>query len=147
MASPRALSLIREFENFKPWPYLDVANHLTVGFGHLLHEGELAEIPLPLQPELGEKLLDEDVRHTEAAIKRLVRVPLSYNQYDALVSFIFNVGTSALTLGFGEALNAGRYEQAAEKMLLYTKIHLRGQVVDSEGLINRRKKEHDLFVA
>lgn len=81
-------------------------------------------------------------------VNQLVRVPLNQNQFDALTSFVFNVGA----LNFRKStllllLNSGKYEAASNEFLKWTKAKdpKTGQYVELKGLVKRRKKEKDLF--
>jgi lysozyme len=114
--SATGLDLIKKSEGFRSKTYFDIAGLPTIGYGHRLtpHEcypGGICEI------EAGVILL-WDVREAEQAVARLVAVPLTQGQFDALVNFTFNLGsgrlaTSTLLLD----LNAKRYEDAALQLL------------------------------
>ena len=91
--TPYCLSLIKQFEGFSPYPYLDENDGYTIGYGHLIKPGEV--IKAPLSDEGGETLLKKDVRWAQEAIKRYIKVDLTVGQFDALVSFTFNIGSGA----------------------------------------------------
>jgi len=83
-----------------------------------------------------------DVAEFEEAINKLVKVPLTQNQYDALLSFTYNVGAAALedsTLLI--ELNKMHYEAVPVQMKRWT----RAQGVQLKGLVTRREKEAALF--
>lgn len=110
--SPAGLALIKRFEGFRPFPYRDAAGKLTIGWGHLIEPGE--PVPLALAGREAEALFLADVREHAAHVDRMVRPPLWPLQFDALVSFAFNLGPGALggsTLL--QRVNAGRHAEAA----------------------------------
>ena len=90
------LDLIRRFEGFSPIIYHDAAGLPTIGYGHLLRPGEADIFAGGISQAAGEALLIKDVESAECAVLRLIRVPLSDGQFDALVSFAFNLGSGAL---------------------------------------------------
>lgn len=83
----------------------------------------------------------EDSAEAAAAVRRLVKVPLTQNQFDALVSLVFNTGPDPLTKTLGKRLNAGDYEGAAVQFSKW--IYAKGKKLN--GLVARRKAEATLF--
>ena len=90
------INLIKRFEGFEPEIYLDAAGLPTIGYGHLLRPGEDEIFKNGISPEAGEALLIKDVSSAEQAVLRLIHSPLTDGQFDALVSFTFNLGSGAL---------------------------------------------------
>ena len=90
------IALIKRFEGFSPTIYICPAGYPTVGYGHLVRPEERSRFAGGITPDEGEDLLRQDVRSAEAAVLRWIRVPLSDGQFDALVSFTFNLGSGAL---------------------------------------------------
>jgi lysozyme len=90
------LALIKHFEGFSPIIYLDAAGLPTIGYGHLVRRDEQSKWPHGIGEEEAEYLLAADVGESERAVLRLITVPLSDGQFDALVSFTFNLGGGAL---------------------------------------------------
>ncbi|MCL2629531.1 MAG: lysozyme [Alphaproteobacteria bacterium] len=91
--SPNGLTLIKKHEGLRLTRYKCPANLWTIGYGHLIQPGEIFDEPLA--KAAASALLKKDVRIAEDAIKRNVIVPLNQNQFDALVSLIFNIGATA----------------------------------------------------
>lgn len=91
-ASQKAIDLIKYFESFSAEPYLCPANYLTIGYGHRILPNENFE---KITEEEAEIILKKDMIFAEKAINEFVEVELSQNQFDALVSFVFNVGVEA----------------------------------------------------
>ena len=87
------LDLIKHFEGFSPTVYRCPGGYPTIGYGHQVRAGERFDV---ITKEEGEALLRQDVVVAERAVMRLIDVPLSDGQFDALVSFTFNLGAGAL---------------------------------------------------
>jgi lysozyme len=158
--STEGLALIEEFEGFpnNGRPYNDPVGHATVGFGHLLHFGPVTasdrdDIWLDRQARRGQltraearHLLRVDLSRSYEPAVRQLGVPLTQSQYDALVSFVFNVGTGAIgsDTGIGAALRARNYPKAASELLRWDKAGSPPRPL--AGLTRRRRAERDLFL-
>ena len=114
----------------------------TIGYGHT-SDGHLKVYRgLTITPAQAEAALEYDLNETAAAVEKLVKVDLTDNQFGALVSFAFNVGTGA----FGKStllkkLNAGDYAAVPQQMARW--IYNDGKPM--QGLINRRAAEAGLW--
>lgn len=95
-ATLHGIELIKRFEGFEPRIYLDAAGYPTIGFGHLVREYEREAFQNGISEASGEDLLINDIIAAERAVLRLIKVPLTDGQFDALVSFTFNLGSGAL---------------------------------------------------
>ena len=93
--SADGLALIKRFEGFSHKPYLCPAGRCTIGYGHVLTPEELKVFAV-IDETMAEKWLANDAAVAEIAVRRLVTTPLQQNQFDALVSFTFNLGTGSL---------------------------------------------------
>jgi lysozyme len=142
--SKKGLELIAEFEGFSPTIYKDVAGYPTIGFGHLLKENEEKLFQNGITKEQAYELLAKDVKEAENAIIKYVRVPLTQNQFDALVSFVYNVGSGNFQKStLLKELNAKNYAKAADEFLKWTKAGGK----EYKGLVRRRQKERELFLS
>lgn len=136
--SADAFDLIRTSEGYRSRPYRIGQGKWTVGYGHELN----GVPPKQITRANAEKLLKGDVAHAAAVIRHLVTIPLTQGQFDALVSFVFNVGgdqfdgSTMLT-----ALNKGDYAYASAEFGRW--IWDNGKQL--KGLIERRKRERELF--
>jgi lysozyme len=151
--SPHGLELLEQWEGFKLTVYKDSAGLPTIGVGHLLTKSELSSgkitingVPVSYANGLTEQqvtdLLGQDVRPAASAVNSNVKVDLNQNQFDALVSFTFNVGVGAFTGStLLKVLNQGQYDQVPTQLLRWTRAG--GQVV--QGLVNRRNNEIKLW--
>ena len=86
------IDLIKRFEGFSSTVYICPAGYPTIGYGHLVRSGESYT---EISETEAEELLRKDVESAERAVLRLVNVPLTDGQFDALVSFTFNLGSGA----------------------------------------------------
>lgn len=136
----RGLAIIKRSEGLKLEAYLDTGRVPTIGYGHTRG----VKLGLTCIETQALAWLREDCEDAEAAVTANIRVPLSQNQFDALVSFTFNVGTGALESStLRKMLNAGNYGGAADQLLRWNKDN--GVVL--AGLTTRRAAERNLFLA
>jgi lysozyme len=141
--SDAGLDFIVEREGCVLHPYLDVAGRATIGVGHLIRSNEHFTTITEAQARA---LLVEDAAFAEAAINSWVHVELTQNQFDALVSFVFNEGTANFhTSTILRDLNAGHFDRAPADLLMWDKAHVDGKLVEVDGLRQRRLLEGELF--
>jgi len=133
------LALIKSFEGCKLKAYKDSVGIWTIGYGHI--EG-VAE-GLTCSQEQADTLLRGDLARIEAGVSKAVCVPLTENQFSALVCFAFNVGVGSLNKStLLKKLNAHNMSEAAEQFLVWNKAG--GKVL--KGLTTRRTAERALFI-
>ena len=94
--SKTGLDLIKRFEGFSPTVYTCPAGYPTIGYGHVVKPDERQQFASGITNEQAETLLRQDVQTAERAVLPLITVPLTDGQFDALVSFTFNLGAGAL---------------------------------------------------
>ena len=146
--SKNGAQFIATFEGFRSDLYDDPAGHCTIGCGHLVHHGrcdgsEPAEFRRGITRERALELLLEDAAHAADAVNGSVEVALDQNQFDALVSFVFNVGAGAFADStLLRKLNEGRYDAVPKELDRWVKAG--GKTL--EGLVRRRKAEGELFL-
>jgi len=131
------LEFIKGFEGFSAKMYLDLVGIPTIGYGH-------TKQPLPdsVTEEEAEELLRQDVEAAERAVLRLIKVPLSDGQFDALVSFTYNLGGGALQRStLRQKVNRGEHEDAAGEFLKWTRAG--GRTI--KGLVRRRQAESIMY--
>jgi lysozyme len=134
------LELLKQSEGFRSHIYLDVAGFPTIGYGHRLLRAE--SFPNGMGEAQAAGILLKDVREAEQAVQRLVKVPLSQGQFDALVDFVFNMGQGRLAAStLVEDLNAGRYDAAGEQLLRWDHAGAR----ENASLKARREAEFRLW--
>jgi len=88
------IDLIKRFEGFSPIVYFCPAGYPTIGYGHVVKKGE--NFSAGITQDEAEELLCTDAQIAEQAVLRLITVPLTDGQFDALVSFTYNLGSGAL---------------------------------------------------
>jgi lysozyme len=136
--SQACVDLVKEFEGFRPTAYICPAGVLTIGYGTT----EDVSIGDEVTREEAEEMLMEDLLSASKAIDDLVDVELTQHQYDALVSFVYNVGREAFKNStLLRLLNAGNYDGAAKQLPRWNKGG--GRVL--AGLTRRREAEQELF--
>tara|TARA_R110000737_G_scaffold230109_2_gene243642 strand:+ start:509 stop:1036 length:528 start_codon:yes stop_codon:yes gene_type:complete len=133
------VELIKESEGLRLEAYLPTPNDVyTIGYGHT----KTAEKGMVITLAGAEALLLHDLAWVETAIDTYVQVPLNQNQYDALASFIYNIGGTAFRKStLLKLLNASDYDGAANQFPRWNK--QKGKVLN--GLTTRRQKEKTLF--
>ena len=96
--SQDGVDLIKRFEGFSPVIYICPAGWPTIGYGHVVRDGERDRFANEIGEDEAEELLRRDVGVAERAVLRLISVPLIDGQFDALVSFTYNLGGQDLNL-------------------------------------------------
>lgn len=144
--SNTGIELIKEFESFRSKAYYDQAGVCTIGYGTTKIDGASVKPGTELSLETGLDLLAKDLaRVYEPAVSTLIYVPLTQNQFDALVCFTYNVGRDGLrTSTLRRHLNEG-VPITERRFTDWNKITVKGRKVVSNGLIRRRKAEYHLF--
>ena len=143
--SEKGLAMIESFEGC----LLKASNKLdgvwTIGYGQTgRYYGKRVRKGMTTTKALAHAWLrDHSIKTSEDAVTQAVKVPLNQNQFDALVSFAYNVGVGALKQSTAlRKLNAGDYAGAADALTMWTKCN--GKVL--AGLVRRRKEERALFL-
>jgi lysozyme len=143
--SDKAVHFIASFEGFRSLPYNDPAGHATIGYGHLLHLGPVTAFdkkryPHGISQPAAFKLLRKDIVRYADAVRANVKVKLYQHEFDALVSFAFNVGIGAFRSStLLRHLNRGDYNSVPKQLQRW--VH--GRVIP--GLVRRRKAEALMF--
>ena len=140
--STAGLELIKRSEGFSSHTYEDVNGFPTIGYGHRLLKNEV--FAGGIDEHKATAMLVADVRTAALPVSRLVKVPLSQGQFDALVDFCFNLGAGRLASStLLKILNNGRYDDAAEQLLRWDIAGGR----ENAGLKARRQAEFELWHA
>ena len=130
--------LIKKWEGLRLEAYLCSAGVPTIGYGHTKGV-QLGDV---CTEDLANQWLLEDILEAHKAIDELVTVPLNDHQFDALTSFVFNLGYGNLRSStLLRLLNEGKYLEASNQFPRWNKAG--GKVV--QGLVNRRAEERALF--
>ena len=135
--------MIMQEEGWRPKVYKDIIGKPTIGYGHLVLPEDHVHFDTILSPEEGEELLRKDLQKVYNCIKQNVSVQLNQNEFDALCSFIFNLGCGNFTKStLLKKLNAMDLNGAADE---FTKWDMAGGQHNS-ALRNRRLREQSLFL-
>jgi len=150
--SEHGLKIIKNFEGLSLSAYRDVAGVWTIGYGSTrYHDGRRVKPGDRLASELqADALFKNTLGQYENAVNEYVKVPLTQNQFDALVSFTYNEGTGALKEStLLVKLNEKNYKEAAAHFLAWDKITdpKTGKKVIWDTLVQRRKEESQLFLS
>lgn len=133
------LDLVKKFEGFSPTVYLCSAGVPTIGYGHALLKGEA--FPNGISEEEAETLLAKDIGKAERAVLRLTKSPLSDGEYDALVSFVYNLGAGAYQRSTLR-MKVNRGEDASDEFRKW--VRAGGRVI--KGLVRRREAERERYL-
>ena len=136
--SKEGLSLIKKFEGCELEAYLCPAGVWTIGYGHTkdVKEGD------KITRDEADYLLQEEMIEYESYINDFVEVPLNQNQFDALCSWVYNLGpTNLKNSTMLRVLNEEKYADVPQEIKRWNKAG--GEVLD--GLIKRREAEAKMF--
>lgn len=138
------VELIKQFEGLRLRAYLCPAGVATIGYGTTVYpDGRRVWLGEQITAEQAEEFLRHDLKNFEREVERMVRVPVSANQFAALVSFSYNTGSSALQKStLLRLLNSHNYAGAADQFARWT--YAGGKQLP--GLVRRRSAERALFL-
>ena len=142
--SSDGIELLKEHEGVRKEVYLDPIGLPTGGVGHLLKGDEIQRFPVgtQLSDEQIDEWLRQDIREAEEAVEQLVKVELNQSQFDALVSFVFNVGSGNFQKSqLLRLINSDRFDLAAQQFGRW--VFAGGRRF--RGLERRRADEAELF--
>lgn len=137
--SQAGINLIKSFEGCRLKAYQDSVGVWTIGYGHTsgVYSG------MTITEEQAEAFLKADLGTSERAVNRLVTYIINQNQFDALVSFTFNLGSGNLAEStLLKKLNKGDITGAANEFDKW--IYAGGEVL--KGLVRRRAAEKEMFL-
>lgn len=144
--TPDGLALVKRFEGFSPTPYLCPANRWTIGFGSTrgLDGLPVTAATAPITSEEADALLARDLEDAERAVLRLIKVPLTDGQFDALCDFAFNLGSGSLQRSTLRAkVNRGEHGDVPGEFLKWC----RGGGRILPGLVRRRRAEAERYAS
>ncbi len=134
--SAMGINFIKSWESLRLHVYNDIYVNPTIGWGHELLPGENYQT---ISLATADILLRHDIQIAVNAVDRMIHVPLTQNEFDALTSFTFNAGAGGfLKSGLPRSLNNWNFDDVRALMM--------GYGTASEGLYNRRNAEVNLFL-
>jgi len=134
----RGTEILKYFEGCKLTAYQDSVGVWTIGYGHTkgVYDG------MTITQDQAEQMLLSELEEYEGYIENMVTVPLTQNQFDALVVWVYNLGpTNFKNSTLLKELNAGNYNAAGQEITRWNKAG--GKVL--AGLVKRREAEAELF--
>jgi len=134
----KGTEILKYFEGCKLTAYQDSVGVWTIGYGHTkgVYNG------MTITQDEAEQMLLTELEEYEGYIESMVTVPLTQNQFDALVVWIYNLGpTNFRNSTLLKELNAGNYNAAGQEITRWNKAG--GKVL--AGLVKRREAEAELF--
>ena len=141
--SNKGIKFIAQWEGKRLTKYKDSAGLWTIGIGHLITGKENPPIGDTITDVMCNELFIRDSRIANTAIDNNVKVPLTQNEFDSILSLVYNIGTGAFSKStLLKKLNAGDKPGAADEFLKWNKAG--GRVI--QGLVNRRQSERKLFL-
>ncbi|MCW3075344.1 MAG: amidase [Flaviaesturariibacter sp.] len=145
----KCLEFIQQHEGLKLEAYQDSAGIWTIGYGSILYEaGDPVKKGDTITIDKAFSLLTREVEEKSEAVRKVVKPgALTQNQFDALVSFAYNVGAEALKKStLLKRVNANPADPSIrEAFLMWNKAHVDGKLVEIKGLTRRREEEADLY--
>lgn len=143
--SDKGIALIKQFEGCKLTAYQDSVGVWTIGYGWTQPvDGKPIRAGMTIKQETAERLLKTGLVSYESDVSRLVKVGVTQGQFDALVSFTYNLGARSLsTSTLLRKLNSGDYAGAADEFMRWNKAG--GKLLN--GLTRRREAERALFLS
>ena len=141
--SSKGLELIKEFEGFSSTAYLCSAKKATIGYGNTFWEdGTPVKIGDQISKERAETLLKHVVDNFSVAVEVDIKIEVTQNQFDALVSLAYNIGLGAFKNStLLRQLNRGNFLGASQEFLRWDKSNGKPLL----GLTRRREREKLLF--
>lgn len=137
--NPRGINLLKQFEKLRLEASQCPAGIITIGYGSTAN----VKLGQKITPYQAEVLLRQNLRRFEAVVEKTVMVPLTSNQFSALVCFVFNIGVASFkTSTLLKLLNEGNYAATAEQFLRWNKINKQ----PIPRLTQRRQAERNLFL-
>ena len=150
--SAAGVDFIKQFEGFEKRPKEDPAGHCSVGYGTLLHrgacDGRASEAPYAggISKDEATRLLTAEASRVGPAINQVAARALNQSQFDALTSFVYNVGTGAFQHStLAKLLAKGDYDGVPDELRKWTKARVGGRLIDLPGLVKRRGAEAQLW--
>lgn len=142
--SENGYKIIREFEGLRTTAYLDTGGVWTIGYGTIKYpNGAAVKKGDTCTKDQAEIWLKNDCKWVDAALDKYIKVAITQNQFDALASFVYNIGETAFAKSTMLTLiNKSDHSAAANQFDRW--IYDNGKKI--VGLVNRRAKEKALFM-
>lgn len=145
--SSQLIEFLKGWEKCRLAPYKDQGGKWTIGWGHLMGP---TESHAPITQDTADRLLGQDVGYAADRVHSLTFGLLTQARFDALVSFVFNLGSSKAVAESTllRYVNEGRYDDAAGEFWKWRNVRneTTGKLEVSAGVVKRRAAEKDIFL-
>lgn len=143
LSSDAGVKFIQEFEGYVPVMYQDAVGFWTIGYGHLMSKQDIIDYKgVTLTAKEGDALFRKDLRKFDRGVNRGITIPLLQTQFDAVVSFSFNVGLRNFRRStLRRKLNLGLHAEVPREFLRWDRA--KGRVL--RGLTRRRLAESKIY--
>jgi lysozyme len=143
--SKEGIEFIKGFEKFRPKMYICPAGKPTIGYGHVITARDQHLMTAAITQAQALEILDEDLDRFEKAVNSLVKVKLTQNQFDMLVSFAFNVGEGQDGLAGSTLLKKVNINPLDPTIKAEFNRWVYSNKKKLEGLVVRRKDEGEIY--
>ena len=141
------LNLVKQYEGFRSYAYIDTSGRPVIGYGQSIIRGRKVRMGQRISRAEADAELARELYQIQGIVSSKVKVQLNPNQLGALTSLVYNTGTRILTNStLIKKLNSGNYAGAADEMLRWNKAYQKGRLVPLAGLTRRRQAERRLFL-
>ena len=145
--SVAAVDIIKEFEGFKTYAYIDTDGTPVIGYGLSQIDGKPVQIGDRISVEDANAALHSQLQTIQEELDRAISVDLSDRQLGAIASLSFNAGVNQIENStLIRKVNAGDNAGAANEFLRWDKANVSGRLVQLPGLARRRQAEKQLFL-
>lgn len=139
--SIRVMERIKYFEGFRAKTYICPSGFKTIGYGHKLSSNDFR---VNIDKNEAEVLLLQDITKAAMAVVRNINTKLTEGQFDALISFVFNLGSAALQRStLRQKINRNEHEEVPKEFMRW--IYANGKILP--GLIRRREMEVAMYLS
>ena len=143
---PQAIELVKRFEGFRSYSYIDSSGLPVIGYGQTRVNGTTVRMGQFITPALANAALEQELINIQRSVLAHVKVDLNPHQLGALTSLVYNAGVVIVKDStLIRKLNAGDYAGAAREFPRWNKANLGGALVVYPGLTKRRLAEQQLF--
>ncbi|MEM8721771.1 MAG: glycoside hydrolase family protein [Cyanobacteria bacterium P01_G01_bin.39] len=145
--SQNCLDIIKKWEGFRSEAYLDPVGIPTIGYGTIRYpDGRKVSLGESISEQVAEAFLLQDCEKFARGVTEALKTEVNQNQFDALVSFTYNLGIGAFQGStLLKKINARKFDEAAPEFDRWVYATVDGVRTKLEGLVNRRRDERSLF--
>ena len=143
---PETIALVKDFEGFRPYAYIDSSGLPVIGYGQTRVNGRTAQLGQFISRGQADLALEQELAQIQRLVTAHIKVDLNPHQLGALTSLVYNAGAVVVTNStLARKLNAGDYTGASREFVRWNKANRGGQLVVFPGLTKRRLAEQTLF--